>query len=83
VTIVDARGLACPLPLAMAKRRMAELRAGESLVLLATDPEAPIDIAAWAGDKGHALSEQRLEGWVEFSLVKGGGGRVAPRPRPN
>ena len=28
VTTVDARGLACPLPLTMAKRRMAELRAG-------------------------------------------------------
>jgi tRNA 2-thiouridine synthesizing protein A len=72
VTIVDARGLACPLPLTMAKRRMAELSAGERLVVLATDPEAPIDIAAWAADEGHGLSERRVEGWIEFALVKRG-----------
>jgi tRNA 2-thiouridine synthesizing protein A len=70
VTTVDARGLACPLPLTMAKQRMAGLRAGETLVILATDPEAPIDIGAWAASEGHALEERRLPGWVEFSLVK-------------
>ena len=54
----------------MAKRRMAELAAGERLVVLATDPEAPIDIGAWAAAEGHVLEERRLEGWIEFSLVK-------------
>jgi TusA-related sulfurtransferase len=49
---------------------MAELEAGETLVVLATDPEAPIDIAAWAAAEGHELSERRREGWIEFSLVK-------------
>ena len=70
MTTVDARGLACPLPLTMAKRRMAGLRAGDTLVVLATDPEAPIDIGAWAAAEGHALDERRLYGWTEFSLVK-------------
>ena len=72
MTTVDARGLACPLPLTMAKQRMAEVRAGETLVVLATDPEAPIDIGAWAASEGHALQERRLPGWIEFSLVKAG-----------
>ena len=79
VATVDARGLACPLPLTMAKRRMAELHPGDALVLLATDPEAPIDIAAWAADEGHALSERRLEGWIEFSVVKHGGRALGRR----
>jgi len=70
VTTVDARGLACPLPLTMGKRRMAELSRGETLLVLATDPEAPIDLGAWAAAEGHALTERRLEGWTEFSLVK-------------
>ena len=70
VTIVDARGLACPLPLTMAKRRMAELAPGETLVLLATDPEAPIDIGAWAAEEGLQLTERRGEGWTEFEIVK-------------
>ena len=55
---LDARGLACPLPLALAKRRMAALAGGELLVVLATDPEAPIDLAAWAADEGHGFRER-------------------------
>jgi tRNA 2-thiouridine synthesizing protein A len=70
LTTVDARGLACPLPLTMAQRRMSSLRPGETLVVLATDPEAPIDLGAWAAHEGHSLVERRLEGWTEFSLVK-------------
>jgi TusA-related sulfurtransferase len=54
----------------MAKRRMADLRAGDALLVLATDPEAPIDLGAWAAKEGHMLAERRLEGWTEFTLVK-------------
>ncbi len=67
---MDARGLACPLPLTMAKRRMAELEPGESLVVLATDPEAPIDLAAWAARDGHRY-EEAAPG--EFRLTKAAG----------
>jgi tRNA 2-thiouridine synthesizing protein A len=76
VTTVDARGLLCPLPLTMARRRMAGLSAGETLVVLATDPEAPIDIAAWAAEEGHAYEERERAGFTEFALVK-----LARRPR--
>lgn len=54
----------------MAKRRMAELGAGETLLVMATDPEAPIDLAAWAAAEGHAYEERRLEGWMEFAIRK-------------
>ncbi|MEA2411579.1 MAG: tRNA 2-thiouridine synthesizing protein [Thermoleophilaceae bacterium] len=74
MTTVDARGLLCPLPLTMAKRRMESLGAGQTLVVLATDPEAFIDLGAWAAAEGHALSERRLEGWAEFSVVKASAG---------
>jgi TusA-related sulfurtransferase len=67
---VDARGLSCPLPLALAKRRMAELRPGERLVVLATDPEAPIDLGAWAENEGHGYAERAGDGYVEFTLTK-------------
>jgi tRNA 2-thiouridine synthesizing protein A len=71
VTTIDARGLACPLPLALAKRRMAELEAGETLLVLATDPEAPIDLAAWAAEQGHAFAEHDSgEGWSELRVRK-------------
>jgi len=72
VTTVDARGLACPLPLTMAKRRMAELGAGDVMVVLATDPEASIDLAAWAARDGLGYEERPLEGWTEFVLRRAG-----------
>ena len=82
MTTVDARGLACPLPLTMAMRRMASLEPGETLVVLATDPEAPIDIGAWAAAEGHALTDRRLEGWTEFTLVKGRDSTSGRTPHP-
>lgn len=69
---VDARGLRCPLPLVKAKLRMEELAGGDELLVMATDPEAAIDLAAWAADEGHALRERPREGWTEFLLRKGG-----------
>jgi tRNA 2-thiouridine synthesizing protein A len=73
VTTVDARGLACPLPLTMAKRAMAALAPGSELVVLSTDREAPIDLAAWALEEGHSYGETRREGWTEHRLGKGAG----------
>jgi tRNA 2-thiouridine synthesizing protein A len=70
VTTLDARGLACPLPLTLAKRRIAELRPGETLLVLATDPEAPIDLAAWAEGEGHGYEELTRDGWTEFRLTR-------------
>jgi TusA-related sulfurtransferase len=54
----------------MAKRRMAELSAGEILLVMATDPEAPIDLAAWAAEEGHGYEQRELEGWTEFAIRK-------------
>ena len=72
MTTVDARGLACPLPLTLAKRRMAELEPGATLVVLATDPEAPIDLAAWAAREGHGYEERAAADgeWTEFRLTR-------------
>lgn len=67
MTVLDARGLACPVPLSMTKLRMAELGPGDMLVVLATDPEAAIDLAAWAATEGHAFTE-RAAG--EYELQK-------------
>jgi tRNA 2-thiouridine synthesizing protein A len=62
--VLDARGLACPLPLVKARAALAELDGGEDLVVLATDPEAPIDLAALAADTGRRLEVAREgNGW--------------------
>ncbi len=55
--ILDARGLSCPLPLIKARAALDSLAAGETLVVLATDPEAPVDLgapcSAHSGGGGH------------------------------
>ena len=48
---------------------------GETLVVLATDPEAPIDLAALASDEGHTFASERLEAAWQITLTKGAAGR--------
>ena len=54
--VVDARGLRCPLPLVRARQALSRLGSDETLVVLATDPEAPIDLAALAADVGRGFA---------------------------
>ena len=54
--VVDARGLRCPLPLIRARQALTGLRAADTLVVLATDREAPIDLAALAFEVGRPFS---------------------------
>lgn len=58
------------MPLVMAKIAMEDLRPGDELLVLATDPEASIDLAAWAADEGHGFAERAADGWTEFVLRK-------------
>lgn len=67
---VDARGLRCPLPLVKTKLALEHASPGETVLVLASDPEAPIDLAAWAARAGHAYRE-RAAG--EYELTKDGG----------
>jgi tRNA 2-thiouridine synthesizing protein A len=57
--VVDARGLLCPLPLIRARQALAALPRADTLVVLATDPEAPIDLAALAADVGREFAARR------------------------
>jgi tRNA 2-thiouridine synthesizing protein A len=67
---VDARGLSCPMPLIKARAALAALGPGDVLVVLATDPEAPIDIAALAADHGLRHTAERAGGHWRIELEK-------------
>jgi tRNA 2-thiouridine synthesizing protein A len=56
---LDVRGLRCPIPLLRARAVLATLAPGEPLTVLATDPEAPIDLAALAADRDLACDVAR------------------------
>ena len=66
---VDARGLNCPLPLIRARAALRDLEAGDVLVVLATDPEAPIDLAALAADFGLGVTTEREGDQWRISLM--------------
>ena len=68
--LVDARGLLCPLPLLRAREALATLAPGEDLVVLATDPEAPIDLAALAADHGLAFGQEQVDGAWRLTLSR-------------
>lgn len=53
--LIDARGLRCPLPVISLARRAQGLAPGTVLTLLATDPAARQDVAAWARLRGHEM----------------------------
>ena len=72
---LDVRGLQCPLPLLRARSALASMADGEVLAVLATDPEAPLDLAALAADEGHAFDQAREGAAWRLTLTKGGGQR--------
>jgi tRNA 2-thiouridine synthesizing protein A len=66
--LVDARGLRCPLPLVRARQALASLDPADTLVVLATDPEAPIDLAALASDVARPFTSSLTDGEWRFEL---------------
>lgn len=70
--VLDAKGLACPMPIVRTKKAMDELEFGDVLEIHATDKGAKNDLAAWARSVGHELLEQTDEGDVlKFWIKKG------------
>ena len=65
---LDARGLACPLPVLRANRLLRSLNVGAHLRIIATDPAAPADLAQFCLMTGHRLIEQSCQG-NEFHLI--------------
>ena len=55
---LDTRGLNCPLPILKAKKALADMRSGEVLKVIATDPGSMRDFQAFARQTGNELVEQ-------------------------
>jgi tRNA 2-thiouridine synthesizing protein A len=55
--VLDARGLACPLPLLKAKKALREIAVGQTLQVLSTDAGSWRDFAVFAEQAGHVLLE--------------------------
>jgi tRNA 2-thiouridine synthesizing protein A len=67
VTVLDTKGLSCPLPVLRAKKAIQAVPAGGTLQILATDPGAVRDFEAFCRSTGNELIEWREDAGV-FTL---------------
>ena len=66
---LDLRGLKCPLPALLAKKKLTQLPPGTMLTVLADDPMAVVDIPQMCHGEGHAVdSVAARDGFSEFVL---------------
>ena len=68
--IIDARGLKCPLPVLKMEKRLASLAPGATLIVLATDPMAKIDIPLHCMQHGHAQKMELVDGVMRFAIIR-------------
>ncbi len=68
---LDSRGLNCPLPILRTKKSLNEMRPGQVLRVLATDPGSMRDFQAFTRQTGHALlASTERDGEFLFLLRK-------------
>jgi tRNA 2-thiouridine synthesizing protein A len=72
-TVLDVKGLNCPLPILRAKKAIKDIGAGTTLEVIATDPGSVKDFEAFCRQTGNELL-----GWTEdagtftFEIKKAG-----------
>jgi TusA-related sulfurtransferase len=69
---LDARGLACPMPIVKTAMAMKKLEPGAVLKLIATDRGSLADVPAWAASTGNELLERYEEGDAFVFLLRKG-----------
>ncbi|MBC6444417.1 MAG: sulfurtransferase TusA family protein [Alphaproteobacteria bacterium GM202ARS2] len=71
-TILDVKGLRCPLPVLKAHKALSSLAVGDTLEVLTTDESAPKDLRIYCANSGNQLvecQERNEEGLRFFSVV--------------
>ena len=68
---LDARGLNCPLPILRTKKALTDMLPGQVLKVLATDPGAVKDFAAFSKQTGNPLlSSEKADAEFVFFMKK-------------
>lgn len=70
---IDAVGLVCPEPLMIVRNKVREMRRGEVLCVVATDPSTDRDFRDFCRFMGHELLSKGQTGdRLEYLIKKGG-----------
>jgi tRNA 2-thiouridine synthesizing protein A len=68
-TLIDSRGSVCPGPVLDLFKAYRQARDGDEVELLATDPAAEPDSAAWARrNQSEILSVSKNEGYLRIAI---------------
>ena len=68
---IDVRGLYCPEPVFRTKMEVERLKIGDTLKIVADDPESEEDISRWVNRSGHQLiSLNKNDKDLEFVIKK-------------
>ena len=68
---IDVRGLYCPEPVFRTKMEIERLKIGDTLKVIADDPESEEDISRWVRRSGHELlALNKNEKDLEFLIKK-------------
>ena len=67
---LDLRGLKCPLPALMARKKLAALSPGETILVLASDPLSVVDIPHMCAEEGHMLIEKESAAGQHRFLIR-------------
>jgi TusA-related sulfurtransferase len=68
---LDVRGLFCPEPVFRTKMEVERLKIGDTLKIVADDPESEEDISRWVNRSGHQLiSLNKNDKDLEFVIKK-------------
>ncbi|MBS4211105.1 sulfurtransferase TusA family protein [Neobacillus rhizophilus] len=82
--VLDAKGLACPMPIVKTKKAMNNLEAGQVIEVLATDKGSKADMKAWAESTGHQYLGTIEEGGVfKHYLRKSSKDETIEKKHPN
>ncbi len=73
---LDTTGLKCPLPALKARKALLAMAEGQRLLVIASDPMAPIDIPHFCAEAGHKLvAASQQDGGYVFLIERG----ISPR----
>ncbi|CAK8719677.1 tRNA 2-thiouridine synthesizing protein A [Candidatus Electrothrix laxa] len=72
ISVLDAKGLSCPMPLLRTKKEIGKIDGGQVLQIDGTDPGSRNDIPGWCARAGHEyLGEKEESGYISFFVQKG------------
>ncbi|MEW5007664.1 SirA-like domain-containing protein [Cycloclasticus sp. 46_83_sub15_T18] len=69
-TVLDVKGLNCPLPLLKLKQLLSKVSNGEVVKVLATDPAAHLDIGVFIDKSAHQMLLFERDEDIQYFYIK-------------